>query len=418
MRRHGIRMVSGIALALTALASAGCAQRAPAPVAPSRVLALADFRAEPVEAESPAFETPTSADAPRVIDPNAPIVAPTDPAGAAVAAPPRRRPRPLAPGDRVLVDSMVGQVNGRPIFADDFFEPIEDRLIALSERVRDRRSFVLEANRIVTDELQARVQNALFLAEAEASLSPEEKQGLFHFVRLLTGEEVSKRGGSVEEAREQIRSQENMTLEEYMQAQRDEQLIRKLLYEQIAPRIIVSWKDVEREYERRRAEFEPPGTAALARIRVPRGDAATLAEVERRLAAGDPFLEIAAAVGSREGSWQTFRIERGDLAMIGIEDEQILSALSLLTGAGETTPAIERGTQVWWLHVESIEQPPARSLYDPEVQSALRGEIRARRTTEEQLRYLRTLLEDGIYDELDAMGQRLLTIAVIRYGPE
>ena len=33
---------------------------------------------------------------------------------------------PMEPGERTVVDSMVGQVNGQPIFADAFFDPIED----------------------------------------------------------------------------------------------------------------------------------------------------------------------------------------------------------------------------------------------------------------------------------------------------
>ena len=40
----------------------------------------------------------------------------------------------IAPGEEIFVDSMVGQIRGRPIFAHEFFEPIDDELRRASER--------------------------------------------------------------------------------------------------------------------------------------------------------------------------------------------------------------------------------------------------------------------------------------------
>ena len=59
----------------------------------------------------------------------------------------------------------------------------------------------------------------------------------------------------------------------------------------------------------------------------------------------------------------------------------------------------------------------AHSIYDPTVQRVLKNAIRARRSQEEWNRYIESLLERGIYNELDEMSERLYDIAIARYAP-
>jgi len=80
---------------------------------------------------------------------------------------------------------------------------------------------------------------------------------------------------------------------------------------------------------------------------------------------------------------------------------------------GDTSRGFTIGSRTMWIHVASIDQPPGRSLY--EVQRQLQAELRQRRELEERVRFIRSLFEQGIYDELELMSRRILAVAVQRY---
>jgi len=322
----------------------------------------------------------------------------------------------MEPGDRVIVDSLVGQVNGRPIFADEFFDPIEDQLIAEAEG-RTRHEFALAAREIVLKELNEVVRNALFRAAAAAGLTPEQKQGLFYWFRNVQEQVIAGFGGTESQAEQQL-AQEGTTLEAYMQEKKDRTLIRKLILEKLQPRIIVSWRDIETEYKRRYAQYHPPAKVTLARIRLSTTrQAEQVEQVKQRLAAGEPFAEIGESLNQRRSILGTFDVGEGGMTDIEIKDEKIRAQLADLAGRGDTTAPFEIGGYTWWIHVVELEQEPGRSLYDPEVQRELRAYLLNLRGFEEQNRYTDALLQKGIYDEIDEMAERLLTIAILRYGP-
>jgi hypothetical protein len=409
------------------LAAAGCAGR-PAPVAAdARTVDLAAFSRAPdpdpapdqgSEAEmEPADGETSDPGTGRALGAGGPD-APADPFETRILRPgPPELPtgRRLEPGDRVIVDSLVGQVNGRPIFADAFFEPLADQLVAISRRATPQ-EFTMQAAQIISDELYLVVINALYLAEAEADLTQEQTQRIFAWLGQREEQVIAEFGGSEERAREEILALEGVTLEEYMSNLKDRALIQQLLSDRIAPRVIVSWRDIEREYERRRAEFNPPASMTLARIRLStttQSDA--IADVEARLAAGEAFADVAAAHGQPNGgTWQTLEVGK---AAEAFSSEVLLGQVATLKAVGDTTPAFPLGSSTWWLHLAELDQPPQRDLYDSRVQRMLSSTIRRARSFEEQDRYIATLMEKGIYDELDDMTQRLLRIAIRRYGP-
>ncbi len=89
-----------------------------------------------------------------------------------------------------------------------------------------------------------------------------------------------------------------------------------------------------------------------------------------------------------------------------------------LTGlvAGDTSAPFQLGSGTLWLHVVSLEQPQSRSIYDTNVQIGLKNAIRAQRSQIEWQRYIDSLLEEGIHDDLEQMADRLFEIAKSRYG--
>jgi hypothetical protein len=312
----------------------------------------------------------------------------------------------------VVIDSLVGQVNGRPIFADEFFEPIEDQLVAEGKGL-DEREFTALATEVVGEHLRDVVLNELMLAQAESGLTQQQQVGLLYWLSEMRGEIARQFGGSAVRADEALVEQQGQTFEEYVAEMRERALIEQLLQQKIASRVIVSWRDVEREYERRYEQFNPPATVSFDRIRVRRSDETRRADVESRLAAGEPFLEVAEAAGMRDGgTWDEFTLGPGGLSDIDALSEPVCQALIGL-GVGDTTAPIEVGTSTWWLHVGEIDRPPALTIYD--VQRQLSAEIRQRRGLEEQQRYLASLFDDEVFRELEAINIRLIAIALARY---
>jgi hypothetical protein len=64
----------------------------------------------------------------------------------------------------------------------------------------------------------------------------------------------------------------------------------------------------------------------------------------------------------------------------------------------------------------SLEQPKSRSIYDTTVQIGLKNAIRAQRSQIEWQRYIDSLLETGVHDDLEQMAERLFEISMSRYG--
>jgi hypothetical protein len=320
----------------------------------------------------------------------------------------------IEPGQSWPVEGLVGQVNGRPIFAQAFLEPIEDRLIAASslrDRVEGRRVFI----DLVRLSFKDTVDSELIVAEAESKLTPEQQQGLFAWLRSFQEETIAERGGSRAAAEASLEAEESQSLEEFIQQKRDVALARRLMNERIEPRTIVSWRDIEQEYERRRAEFNPPPVLKLGRIRLdPRTDGEKIAKVRSMAEGGKPFSAIAAELGLANGGlWQTFDYPADGIAGMPFTD----AMKERLTGLAVDVPSapLEQRELVVWLGIIALDRPPSRSLYDRDVQLQLRAELEGRRRAIERERYLDTLRSRWVTDDIGEMERRLVEIALERY---
>ena len=322
--------------------------------------------------------------------------------------------RPARPGDVVIVDSLVGHINGRPMFADEFLEPVEDRLLREAERTRGpelEESFL----RIIRDWLQEVVFNELILAEAEASLSEQEQMGLFAMLNNVYDEEIRK-GRGTKSGAETRRRREGDELSQYVGKQKDIVLIRHLRDAKILSRVVVTWRDIEREYARKYGEFNPASTVTLARIRLDTASQAQLIEdVTKRIEAGEAFLQIAEDLDVYNGGlWDT--LDMGPAGITDIDVKPVMKAALKGLAEGDTSRPFQLGSGTLWLHVVSVDRPQTHSIYEPRIQLGLRSALHAQRSQMEWSRYIQSLLEEGIYDDIDAMAERLFKIAKIRYG--
>ena len=387
----------------------GCSSPSAVDRPDGRVISLSEFAAGPAQ---PAMPDPGAKQDPGQPEP---VVLG---AGGSEATGPEQLTEPV-PGPQsdgtYVVESLVGQVNGRPIYADEFFAPIADQLIALARRETPRR-FESLAQQIVESHLRNIVQNELFLAEAESGLSEQEQMGLLAFMRDFQERTISSRGGVESVTRSKL-LEEGITLDEFLEAEKDDTLIRKLISERIMPRVIISWRDIVREYERRYDEFNPPAHATIWRIVLSTDrDADEILDIQARLDAGEAFVEVAASLGGRQGG-EYGRFELGPNGLGDVELSDTLKEQLVGLDQGDSAGPFAVGTRTWWLHIASIEQPPALSVYDPAVQRSLTELLITERFEEERVRFMDSLLEDGIFDELTTMRNRLLGIALRRYGP-
>ena len=342
--------------------------------------------------------------------------------------------REITTGERWPVESLVGQINGRPIYADEILLPIEDRLRADVDGLARP-----EALQLIEETVSRRffqdVVNLLVLTEAESELSDEERQGLFAWLGQLRGSAIAERGGTLAQAEQELREELGQDLDEFIEGERTRALIQRLISQRIGPRVRVSWTDVKRAYEDNIDVFAPPGEALIGRIslRLPAdGDESAraieqrerLAQAERAFARGETFEQVAARLNVRDnGRWRSFAyatdgsgmlegfLESAAEAMRGREVGEVVGPIDIVP------PNATRATSRVWFTIIEEDRPEPRSLYEPDVQLQLRDQLLGQRERIEQDRYLASLQSPTLRREMERMRTRLVLIALRRYLP-
>ncbi len=379
--------------------------------------------AKPGVASTPSKGPPTN---PALAPPTSPPT-PAKPASGASGASDASKPSPPgsdssnapATPERWVVDGLIGQINGRPIFADQFLEPIEPKLrelAAMSDRPRARAAMLA----LIHARFEDWVNSELIISEAESQLTPEQQQGFLAWLRSMQEQEIAERGATRAAALESLQEELGVSIEEFMQQRRDTALASLILNKRVTPRTIVSSRDLEQEYARRYAEFNPPPTVVIGRIRLQTSEAEKVKQVTDELASGKPFADVATAAGMpNKGQWIKFEqppnttleeaiVANGDLNT-GNKDR--LKGLS----PGQAAAPIVEGRYTVWLGIVSVESPPHRPLYDPDVQLQLKAELNGRRAAIERARYLMKLRSRWISDDISLIEDRIVQVAMARY---
>ncbi len=371
------------------------ADRAPEPVAMSERRAPA-LRTETVEPE----DTPdvTVLEGAPKLDP-----VPATPTGRADTAP-------------VMMDSLIGDINGTPIYAMTFFTPpIEARLTGMAANPKlDKEAWTSETRKIIAVRLGDMVRDEVLLAEARSSLTPEQKQGLLSFIDQVRRDLVSSGGGGQAAVDESLREQGEGGLDAKLKENIDKQLIYSKLREKILPRATVSWHEVQVEYERRAEKFNPDPTAKFRVIRVSSKNTALVEEIKSAIAGGTSFAEVAErpendfpSGGTYE---QVFKGEYSKAPLFGIKE--LNTAAQALQPGGVAGPIVF-GEYTGWVQLEANDTPRAMSIY--EAQLAIYNELREKKVKVESDKYMANLLNRQSYSELNQMGEKLLRIATERY---
>jgi len=319
------------------------------------------------------------------------------------------------PSERLLVDQMVGQINGRPVFADEFFRPMDARLRSEAQRLPPR-EWLAQTRRDIEAALFDKLRDDLLLAEFQSALTPEQKLGVLSFIQTVRDDLISGNLGSEGIANQRLLETEGLDLEAKVEDITQRQFILQQLRTAIGNRVQISYRDVQLYYEQNLDQFVPAPIARFILIRVPLDEPERIARVESDLSSGTPFDEVARAE-------TTFRAPAGGVFPVTITDRvyatATLIALPQLNAAlqklepGQQTPRIDEQGAAWWAMLADLEIPPGKSLYEAqlEIDNLLRGQ----RIREEETKYFAQLFERGSFSDFKEMGRRLLEFAAERY---
>ena len=382
--------------------ASGCSLRK-ADEPPARVVGPSDFAASqpsgesataPVEAQDTQPQAPASSNGPKT----------------AAAA-------PVKSGVSTAVDAMVGQVNGRPIYAGQVFESIHDLLTTRGKRT-SRLAFRREAEPIVRSRVFTIVLETLIMSEAEATLNPQQRMGLRHLLKERRAELIRALGAGSPEAADQRLRREGTSLDEKMEEIRKQAVIQNHMRQKIVPNINISRKDVRNYYRRHREQFNPKPGRTVHMIRTK--DPAAADKIDSLLAEGTPFLEIAGNAELNE-----YKPEQEGLYDEGLTGDQILvdplNEPTLKLEADQHTSRIAMGEGFCWVYVKTISTGNAQPLI--EVQSQIRQFLYRQRHRQLTTQYHAELLTKGSLDPrgtaedpLSVMVDALMEIAVDRYA--
>jgi len=321
---------------------------------------------------------------------------------------------PLSPVGEVLVDAKLGDINGRPIYAESFLGPLSGRLSA-EAAVRPPAAWAAFASRLIQDRMRLMVQDELLRAEALSRLSPEEKQGLRAFVSGLRDTLISQNYGSAALAESTLLEERGLTSSEFMERQESEILVNETLRREISGRVQVSWRDIRQRYERDADRYRPPPLARFRVLAVGRDDAEA---VSAALDAGEPFAELAA------GPLNRFNRDAGGVVEVELTDDggapelfgaDAINELAVGLPPGAWAGPVEFGSRTYWVFLESVEDRTVE-LYDAQLE--IERAIRSTRENAEIRRLFADLTGGPIERQLVQLHARLLAVAIERYGPE
>jgi len=315
----------------------------------------------------------------------------------------------------VLIESKVGDVNGKPIYATKFLEPMAARLAAEAQRM-PRQQWVVWANNQIYRGLQDIVTDELLRAEALARLTPEQKQGLRSFLQNMRNDLASSASGSRTLAARRLQEEQGLTEEEFIRAREQETLIKTTLVRDIDNRVNVSWRDIEQRYQRDLSVYQPNPTAVFRLIRIPTDDETAMAFVTEALAAGRPFDQVAAE------SKSNYKPEEGGLDSVSFRHPyaeatffggQTLNEQARTLSPGQWTGPFAMGSYSGWLKLEEVRQE-STSLYD--AQLPIYQQLVTERRGAELQRFMDRLQARASFTSLEDMRDRIFAVADERYG--
>lgn len=288
---------------------------------------------------------------------------------------------PSTEGYRTL-GGVIGEVNGRAIYASDVLDARRNQLRAMALRLPEVQ-FERQAADLLMQELGERVRDNVLLSVFERNATSTERKLATLMTTAWRQQFISRHGGSEAEARRAAREQYGMSLEALGEDEYRRHLSAAFARKHVIPKVRPSAEDVREEYRRLAdsgqldikggidfslIEIRPDGAGEVA-VAAAREEAA---DVKARAADGEAFEELAAAhndnesLASRGGRLPAsiLPLARGSYAVPEVD------AGAWGTDAGAVSEVIEvgEGSDVRFFVVRVNEKEEARTQTFSEVQ--------------------------------------------------
>jgi hypothetical protein len=325
----------------------------------------------------------------------------------------------------IVANAMIGQVNGKPLYASTVFAPLKEVFATKGRTTEEVQAFRAFATEKIHQRLYTLLFDPVVLGEAKRNMSKEELQHLQFMLRLNREKLIRQFGrGSEAEADAQIKKLKGKSLDDLIKDIRHGILTRKYLDTHVNPKISVSQRDVERYYRENPNIFNPPPGRTVRYIRTTSDGVAR--RMDRLLKAGEKsFAEIAKDSGNQHN-----RLNGGLVDAVQYEGSKtsIFEALNKAVFLVEEGKHSKRITVVqtkdvtyhFWLFVEKIHSAKSKPL--SEVQLAIEQGLRRKQREILTTRYIKRLYVEAGFDYEDPksafgkMRKALVEIAVSKYA--
>ncbi len=315
------------------------------------------------------------------------------------------------------VDAMVGQINGQPVYTSNIINEIGHQQLIDRAVGNSRHDFEVLVQEQVVAILREKVQGALLLAEAESALTPQQKSGLLHALKIERENLISQFGGTLAGAEEGVMQRSGRTLAQEIEAKRQEILSRNYLREKIWPSIHVSHRDVKHYYSAHYNHYNPPPSVTIRIILVTNEQNADL--VDAALNSGTSFIEVAE-------KHSAFNAQASGLLppfTTRLEDFHHLKWKSLnpkvhhlqVGQYSSRTPLNDNKYSHGWIYLDKLEQSKQTSL--PDVYLDIEQMLTAQQFDKLSRKHFARLMERGNFTPLDKMLIAIIDVIINRYAP-
>lgn len=314
------------------------------------------------------------------------------------------------------IDAMVGQVNGRPVYANEIFKMIGvEQLTRLGEQ-RPRPEFRAELQKLITNTLRSHVTDSLIYADADRNLSKQERSGILVLLERQRQTLISEWGGGVPKlANEKMQRELGYGLEQELEYFRQRVMVSKYRRERIQPKVIVTRREIERYYEDNKDKYQKYPTVTLRLILI-RDEDKVKGAVEA-LKGGEDFEAVAK-------EYSDYKASSGGLR----DPDELKSPLSSYNElawepVNEAVRGLKEGEYAGPIETESgmvlvkvdeldeVEQKPMKAIY-----KQIERELYGSKFNYESRKYLANLLRKGNFSPIDEMVNSLVEVGMSRFA--
>ncbi len=175
---------------------------------------------------------------------------------------------PLRPSQSLTLNVYMGDVASEPIFANDLFRPIDEKLRRAAQTAANIDAFRKTARAIIESELDARITDALIISQAKRSLTKEEQARVEVFLSNEYDRLKTASGGS-RAAIDKAMAAKGLTVEKYLADLRKGAMKEIFLNRNPQRKVAITWQMAHDAYEKDPQKWQQIGEVELYTITLP-----------------------------------------------------------------------------------------------------------------------------------------------------